>query len=259
MLEIKNLISGYDSIPVIKDINLKIIEGDICGIIGPNGSGKTTLIKVITKILPLWKGEILFENKNIHHIKINELAKKIAVVSHGQEYAFNMTVEDFVLLGRIPYRQKFQFWETKKDEQIITESMELTETVVFRNKFMNELSEGEKQLICIAQALTQEPKLLILDEPTAHLDINHQVKILNLIRKLNQKNGLTVIMVLHDLNLASEYCNKLILLNKGCLYKTGLPEEVLTGEIIEDVYNTKVLVKENPISSKPYVFVVPTP
>lgn len=256
MLKVKNLISGYESKIVLQDISFDVNNGEFLGIIGPNGSGKTTLLKTISRVLKPKKGSILLEGKDIWQIGLKELAKKIAVVPQN----FNgvaMSVEEFILLGRIPYFKSFQFLETKNDLEFAKRSMVLTDTSGLKNRFMSEISGGERQLALIARSLTQEPKLLLLDEPTAHLDIAHQVKILDLIKKLNKELGLTVIMILHDLNLASEYCQRLVLINEGHIYKIGLPDEVLTYSIIEEVYKTVVVVEKSPISSRPYVLIVP--
>lgn len=255
MLEIRDLVCGYDSKFILRDINLQIEDKELVGIIGPNGSGKTTLLRAITRILKPIQGVILFEGKDIWQMGFKELAKKIAIVPQSFNASI-MSVEEFVLLGRIPHFQKFQFLETKKDLEIAEECMTLTDTFRLKDRLITEISGGEKQLVSIARALCQQPKLLLLDEPTTHLDIAHQVKILDLIKRLNQEYGLTVIMVLHDLNLASEYCQRLVLLNQGRMHKIGLPDEVLTYQVIEEVYKTTVDVKKDPISSKPHIFVV---
>lgn len=255
MLEINDLTCGYDSFS-LKDINLKIKTGEIVGVVGPNGSGKTTLLRAISRVLKPKKGKILFDGKDIWNMSSKELAEKMAVVSQSFEIGF-ITVEDFILLGRIPYFNRFQFIETKMDLEIARKSMQLTDVYKLRDRPIREISGGERQLAVIARALTQEPKLLILDEPTAHLDIAHQVAILDLIKRLNKEQGFTIIMVLHELNLASEYCQRLILINEGSIYKTGSPEDVLTYQIIEEVYKTVVVVNKSPISDKPYVFLVP--
>lgn len=255
MLEIKNLSCGYDSKIVLQDINFKTESGELIGIIGPNGSGKTTLLRAITRVLKPARGEIFFAGRNIGQLGFKELAKEIAVVSQNLEPG-ELTVEEFVLLGRIPWYKRFQFLETKRDKEVAERCMALTDISELKGQPMSEISGGERQLALIARALTQEPKLLLLDEPTAHLDITHQVAILDLIRRLNREFGLTVIMVLHDLNLAGEYCDRLILLNSGKIRKIGKPEEVLTYRIIEEVYKTVVVVERNPISSKPYILVV---
>ena len=255
-VETLNLSCGYDSKFVLKDINFKIEKNELIGVIGPNGSGKTTLIRAMTKILKLQEGNVFFDGIDINKLGFRELAKKVAVVSQSYAPDFDMPVEDFVLLGRIPYRRAFQFLETETDLKIAEQSMQLTDTLHFKERLLNELSAGERQLVFIARALAQEPELLLLDEPTSHLDIAHQVKILGLIRKLNRQNQITVIIILHDLNLAGEYCDRLMLMNTGCIYKLGSPQEVLTYQNIEEVYKTVVVVEKNPISSKPYILLV---
>jgi len=254
MLEVKGLTCGYNKKFILKNINFKLKNHALLGIIGPNGAGKTTLLRAITKIIKPQKGKILFEGKDIWQMGFRELAQKMAFVPQAQlSYGLDMTVEEFVLLGRIPYRKAFQFLETKYDKLRAKEAMDLINISNIKDRFVSELSGGERQLAYLARALTQEPKLLLLDEPTAHLDIAHQVRILDLIKNLNNSFKLTVIIVFHDLNLASQYCDELILLNNGYLYKMGLPEEILTPEIIEHVYKTKVIIEKN-IFPRPYIF-----
>ncbi|CAD7777924.1 MAG: putative siderophore transport system ATP-binding protein YusV [Candidatus Methanoperedenaceae archaeon GB37] len=255
MLEVKGLTCGYNKRFILKNINFKLKNHALLGIIGPNGSGKTTLLRAITKIIKPQKGKILFEGRDIWQMGFRELAQKMAFVPQAPlSYEVDMTVEEFVLLGRIPYHKVFQFLDTKYDKAVAKKAMALTHTLNIKDRFIPELSGGERQLVYLARALAQEPKLLLLDEPTAHLDIAHQIKILDLIKNLNNSFKLTVIIVLHDLNLASQYCNELILLNNGYLYKMGTPQEILTAEIIEHVYQTKVIVKEKFVSSRPYIF-----
>jgi len=255
VLQIKDLTCGYDLRFLLQDINFEVETKELIGIIGPNGAGKTTLLRAITRIIKPQRGEIFFEGRNIWQMGFKELAQKIAVVTQGPLTNF-MTVEEFVLLGRIPHFKKLQFLETKLDLEIAKKAMTLTDTLRLKDRLIEEISGGERQLVLIARALAQEPQLLLLDEPTAHLDITHQVGILDLISRLNREFGLTVIMVLHDLNLASEYCQQLALINAGRIYKTGPPEEVLQYQIIEQVYKTMVVVERNPISFKPYILVV---
>lgn len=254
MLEIRDLTCGYEKF-FLREISLRVGRGELIGIIGPNGSGKTTLLKAITGTLKPQKGEILLKGKNIRHMGFRGLARTVAVVSQNIPASF-MTVEEFVLLGRIPHYSRLQFLETKKDEKIARKYMSVTDTLRYQNQPMEEISGGERQLAVVARALAQEPELLLLDEPTSHLDIKHQTAILDLVRELNRSSHLTVMMVLHDLNLASEYCDRLILLNNGNIHRIGTPAEVLTFQIIEEVYETVVVVEENPISHKPYVLVV---
>jgi len=256
MLEVKNLVCGYNNKFVLKDINFELKNKEILGIIGPNGSGKTTLLRAISKIIKPQAGQIIFEGKDIKKTGLNELAKKMAVVTQFSESYFNMTAEEIVQLGRTPFHSRLQFLETGQDEKIVEQAMLLTETFNLKNRPILELSGGERQLVFIARAIVQQPELLVLDEPTAHLDIAHQIRILDLTKKLNTDFGLTVMMVLHDLNLASEYCDRIMLLNNGNMHKIGTPSEVLTYQIIEEVYKTVVVVEKNPISQKPYVLLV---
>jgi len=255
VLEIRNLTCGYDKRFHLKDVNLAIGEGGFFGIIGPNGSGKTTLLRAMTRILKPESGEVLLRGKDIWHIDFIELARTISVVSQNVS-TDDLNVGEFVLLSRIPHYRGLQFLETKHDEEIADNAMAMTDTLKFKDRSMSEISGGERQLVLIARALAQEPKYLLLDEPTSHLDITHQVRVLDLLKKLNRELSLTVIIVLHDLNLASEYCDRIALLSGGTIYKEGLPGEVLDYQTIENVYKTVVIVEKNPISLKPYVLLV---
>lgn len=255
MLCIKGLDCGYYDRQILRDINLEVSARGMVGIIGPNGSGKTTLLRAVSRLLKPKGGSIHLDGKDIWQMKYGELAKKIAVVSQGASEE-TLTVEEFVLLGRIPYFEGLQFLETDHDFEVAEECMTLTGVIKLKDRPIGQISGGERQLALIARALTQEPALLLLDEPTTYLDIAHQVEILDLIRRFNRKTGLTVLMVLHDLNLASEYCDKLVLLSNGRVRKQGAPEEVLDYRTIEEVYKTVVVVKKNPISKKPYILLI---
>jgi iron complex transport system ATP-binding protein len=168
---------------------------------------------------------------------------------------FSFSAWEIVLMGRIPHLGRLQF-ETQKDFSACRSALSLTDALHLRDRQIDALSAGERQRVVIARALAQEPQLLLLDEPTAHLDIGHQIQILDLLKRLNQKHHLAVVVVLHDLNLAGEYCNRIILLNEGEIFKEGTPGEVLTYQNIEQVYKTIVLVNKNPVSSKPYIVLV---
>lgn len=252
ILQIQDLCCGYPKFR-LSDINIDVPKGSFAGIIGPNGSGKTTLFRAITGTLGLKSGKILLAEKNLRTFSLRQRAQSIAIVSQFIE-AGDMSVEDYVLMGRIPYHSRFSFFETEEDYRITRKYMEMTDTWRFKDQLMSELSGGEQQLAGIARALTQQPELLLLDEPTSHLDITHQVHILNLLQQLNQEMGLSVLMVIHDLNLASEYCDRLILVNQGRIHTQGTPEDVLTFQNIEDVYNTVVVTQNNPLSGKPAIF-----
>lgn len=255
LLRVNDLICGYGDAKVLKEVSFSVDKGSLLGIVGPNGAGKTTLFRAITRILRPWKGEISYCGKGLNRISRRDLAREVAVLPQILEISFSFSVEQFISMGRFPHLKKFQPLR-KYDLEVIEKVMALCDVLPFRERKISELSGGERQRAILAQAFAQEPRLLLLDEPTAHLDIGHQVEILDLIRRLNRERGLTVIMVLHDLNLASEYCDRLILLKEGRIFKKGSPKEVLTFENIEKVYNTVVIVKENPISSRPYILLV---
>jgi len=255
ILKVKDLSCGYGGLEVIKNISFSVREGEFLGIIGPNGAGKTTIFRAITKMLKPRKGEILYKGKDISGISPRNFAHEVAVMQQMLEIPFAFSVEEFVLMGRFSHIGRFDTLN-EKDYKILEDVLSLTDTSSLRERKINELSGGERQRVILAQGFAQEPHLLLLDEPTAHLDIAHQVGILDLIKRLNKKFGLTVIMVLHDLNLASEYCHRLVLLNEGRVSKAGRPEEVIDYKTIEEVYKTVVVVEKNPISSRPHIFVV---
>jgi iron complex transport system ATP-binding protein len=251
-LSLKNISCGYSNFN-LKNINFSLNKGSLTGIIGPNGSGKTTLFKGITGELSIKSGAIALNNKNLKSMPLREKACNLAIVTQFAE-TLDISVEDYVLMGRMPYRNKFQFFETKEDIEIAEKYMKLTDILNLKDKPMSQLSGGEQQLADIARALTQEPKLLLLDEPTSHLDITHQMQILNLIQTLNSKLELTVLMIIHDLSLAGEFCDYLIMMNNGKIHKKGIAEKVLSYKNIEDVYKTVVITQINPLSKKPSIF-----
>ena len=257
MLRLDKVNCGYGKNFSLKNISFFLPEKEITGIIGPNGAGKTTLLRTITKLLPLNKGNINFCGKDIDQISLQDYAKQVAIVSQEMQFPFDITVEEFVALGRIPHQGKLQFFETDHDLKIINNALKLTDVFSFRKRQLQTLSGGERQRVVIAKALAQEPKLLLLDEAIIFLDISHQVMILDLIRRLHKEKHLNVVIVLHELNLASEYCDRLILLHQGKVHSAGLPQEVLKKEIIEQVYQTKVIIQKHPLSKKPYVLIVP--
>jgi len=255
MLCIRGLGCGYHNRQILWDIDLEVTAKEIVGIIGPNGSGKTTLLRAVSRLIKPKEGTIHLDNRDIWQMKYKELARKIAVVSQGSPEE-SLTVEEFVLLGRIPYFDGLQFLETSRDFEVAEECMALTDVLRLKERPVGQISGGERQLALIARALAQEPTLLLLDEPTTYLDIAHQVGILDLIKRLNRRMGLTVLMVLHDLNLTSEYCDRIALLSEGRIHIQGVPQEVLNYKVIEQVYKTVVVVEKNPVSSKPYVLLV---
>ncbi len=249
MLEVKDLSVGYGSRQILDNINMSAQKGEVLGIIGPNGSGKTTFVKTITRILKQTSGEVLINDKNVQDMSSTEIAKHIGVVSQVISINFEFTVEDIVLMGRTPY---IKGGESAEDLDIVKEAMEKTNTYFLRERFVTQLSGGELQRVIIARALAQQPDILLLDEPTSHLDITNQIEILNLVKKESRK-GMLVIAVVHDLNLAAYYCDKLALIHNGNLKAFGPPTRVLTPQNIKNVYNLAVEIITNQITNSLYV------
>ncbi|MCM8821055.1 MAG: ABC transporter ATP-binding protein [Candidatus Omnitrophica bacterium] len=256
MLKVEGVEFSYsDKEKVLKNISFEIKKGMFCGIIGPNGSGKTTLLKVIAKILKPQNGKILLEGNDLNKFGTIEYARKVAYLPSQIELSFSYTVDEFVLMGRFPYTGRYGDI-SEQDRKIVESVIEQFEISQHRKKKLWELSDGERQRVFISQVIAQKTPLILLDEPTSHLDIGHSFKIMDILNDIN-RSGVTVITVLHDLNLASEYCAQLFLLNKGRIFSEGTPEEVITYQNIEEVYDTKVLVYKNPHTGKPYVFGIP--
>ena len=257
VLEVEDLALAYGRNAILEGISFGVMPGEMVSIIGPNGTGKTTLIKAISRQIPLSRGTIRIQGEDVYAMDARSQAGRMAMVMQNLE-PVSMGVEEYILLGRLPFFKKFQFFETRKDLELAQKYMELTHTKRLARSRMDQISGGERQLAAIARALTQEPALLLLDEPTSHLDITHQVRILDLIRSLTRKLNLAVLMVIHDMNLAAEYSDRLVLLNKDTqtIQAQGSPRSVLTEETMETVYHVPVKIKAHPVSGKPAVFPV---
>jgi len=252
MIDLRSISFRYRQDWVFQDISLGIERGEFIGVIGPNGSGKSTLLKTLCRLLSPQKGEVLLNSTPLKDMKQGEIARKIAVVPQEAYSLFPFRVVEMVLMGRSPYLGHLMF-EGSKDLEIAKKAMDWTEILPISERAIDELSGGERKRVFIARALAQEPEVILLDEPTANLDIHHQVDFLDLILSLNREKGLTIIMASHDLNIASEYCDRLILLQGGRIFKIGSPREVITRENIEEVYGCEVWVDENPISKMPRI------
>lgn len=257
MLIVKNLSGGYPNHTVIKDMSISVASGDFYGIIGPNGSGKSTLLKMISGIIPFKRGSITIGGKPIQKYPKKELAKLIAVLPQLANLPFSYLVKDTVALGRYAYQQGIFPRKIKEDEWIIEEKMKQVNILPFADHSLDELSGGELQRVYLAQALAQEPQMLLLDEPTNHLDLAHQKEMLDLLKAETIKGKLTVVAVFHDLNLASLYCNKLLLLNDGQVKVDAPTNEVLTKSFIQDVYHTEVQIQPHSKVPKPQIHLLP--
>ncbi len=255
ILKLENIVAGYKNKFMLQNISFDVMKSSFTGIIGPNASGKTTLFKTIIGDISLQSGQIIIDGQDILLFSLKEKAQKLAIVTQYFDTP-NLSVEDYVLLGRYPYNNRFQFFEAKNDYTIAHKYMHLTDVFKYKDRMITELSGGAQQMVAITRALTQEPDLLLLDEPTSHLDIKHQVQVLDLLQKLNKELKLSVLMIIHDLNLAGEYCDNLLMMSHGKIHKSGTPKEVLNYKDIEMVYDTLVVTQENPLSKKPAVFLV---
>lgn len=256
LVKIEDITLGFGRRQVLSNVSFDVPAGRIVSIIGPNGAGKTSLLRTVCGNLKPFKGKIVVNGKDIADQTRADLARHMAVVRQNQA-PMPMTVQQYVLLGRLPFFKPFQFFETRKDRDLARHFMSLTGILELADSAMDRISGGERQLAALARALTQEPEFLVLDEPTAHLDITHQAGILDLISGLRNRLGITVLMVIHDLNQASEYSDDLLLLNKekGRIHAMGPPEKILTRENIQAVYHTPVRVEKNPESGRPWVFI----
>ncbi len=237
---------------VIREISLAVEPGEFLGIIGPNGSGKTTLLKVMAGILKAGEGRVKIGGRLLGEIARKALAGKVAFVAQETPAEFSFSVRELVLMGRYPHL-RFMAFEGERDLEIADAAMALAGILPLGARPIHELSGGERQRVWIARALAQEPEIMLLDEPTAFQDIRHQVDCFRLIRNLNRSRGLTVIAVTHDINLASSYCDRLVLMSRGKIFASGPPDQVITEEKLFHVYETDVLVDRSPVDGRPRV------
>lgn len=257
MIVVEHLSGGYEDVPIVKDISFNVGKGKILGILGPNGSGKSTLLKVMSGILPATAGTISIDGQNILSYNARALAQKMAVLPQLHANAFSNSVREAVSLGRYPHQTGFFSSWSAQDEQAVQHAMLQTGVKRYEHTPMEFLSGGEQQRVFVAQALAQTAEILLLDEPTNHLDIAHQRQILDMVRKEAMECGLTVVMVLHDMNLASLYCDELLLMESGQVRALGAPHEVLIASQIEEVYQARVTTYAHPEIPKPQITMMP--
>ena len=243
-----NISISYGDHHVIQQFSLAVDQGGFIGILGPNGCGKTTLLRALSRILKPDQGAVFIEGLDAESYDSRTLAKTIGCVGQETDVAFPFTVREIVLMGRYPHIGKLAPLSAK-DLAIADEAMKTTNTLYLADRLITEVSGGERQRVLIARTLTQQPKILLLDEPTSHLDINHQIEIMDLIRDLTPK--ITIIGVFHDLNLASYYCDRIVIMKEGKILAVGTPEEVLTPEKIRESFSVKMMVATHPLTGKP--------
>ena len=252
VLTLKNIGFRYGEKWALKGIDLHINVGEILGIIGPNGSGKSTLLKIMDGVLIPQEGEIIIRRTPFRELRRMEIAREVAMVSQENYFRFSFSSLEVVLMGRFPHLKRLQF-EGERDLEIAFDSLKATYAQELAERSIHDLSGGERQRVLIARALAQEPKVILLDEPTSFLDLRYKREIFRLISSLSREKGLSVVIVSHDIDLVSQYCHRLILLKNGLIYEMGEPEEVITASNIEAVYECPVLVDENPSSGRPRV------
>jgi iron complex transport system ATP-binding protein len=241
---------GYGERLIVKNLSVEIPDNKITTIIGANGCGKSTLLKAITRIIPQQSGSIVLDGQDISKINTKHLAKKMAILPQTPESAAGLTVGELVSYGRFPYQTGFGRL-TKKDYEVIEWALEVTGTAFFKFHPVDALSGGQRQRVWIAMALAQETDIIFLDEPTTYLDMAHQLEVLELLQKLNKEQGRTIVMVLHDLNQAARFADYIIALKAGKVVKAGTCEEVITHDVLKQVFQIDAEIGIDPRTNKP--------
>jgi iron complex transport system ATP-binding protein len=256
-VEVREVRFGYGASgpEVLHGVSLTAEPGTLHGVIGPNGSGKSTLLRVIGGVARPSSGSVLLDGQDIARLSPRQAAQLVAAVGASETVIFPFTVEETVLMGRSPHL-RFLASETALDVAKASQAMERTGVAHLAGRRITALSSGERQRVLIARALAQEPRVLLLDEPTAHLDVNFQVEIMELVSTLAHESGITTVAVLHDLNLAGKYCDRITMLSLGQVAACGAPREVLTEEHLLDVYGVRAIVGRRPELDRPAVFVI---
>ncbi|MBW2173656.1 MAG: ABC transporter ATP-binding protein [Deltaproteobacteria bacterium] len=252
IIRARDLSFAYTDELVLQNITLEVLPGEFLSVIGPNGSGKTTLLKLLYGYLSPSKGNVSLGDTPIKKITRRDLARRIAVVSQMPRFHFELTAFEFVLMGRSPHMGLLAF-EGKEDFEAASEAMTLTDVADFKERNIFSLSGGELQRVLIARALAQAPQVMLLDEPTSYLDIKHQVNICQLLKKMNKDKAITIVSVFHDINLASYFSDRVMVMKEGRIHGVGPPEEVITKETLDFVYDCPVFVDENPQTGRPRV------
>ncbi|AEA34113.1 ABC transporter ATP-binding protein [Hippea maritima] len=255
MIEVESVCFTYGNKRVLENISFIVENGSFFCIAGPNGAGKSTLVKIVGRALRPSCGLVKLKSKDIWSFDAKSFAKAVAMIPQSPFYNF-LRIREFVLTGRIPHFSVFQFRQTKKDKEAVDTALSLCGLDGLADEFMHKISGGERQLVFLARALASNPEVLIMDEPLSNLDINNQEKILYLLKYLKVKFGLTIVGVLHDLNIVSEFADRVLVLKDGQVKALGKPSEVINGELINKVYGAKnVEVFKKPQNSNPFVYI----
>jgi iron complex transport system ATP-binding protein len=255
VLSLRKVGFRYDRAWALRGVEFNVYPGEVVGILGPNGSGKSTLLKVVDGLLAPQEGEVLLKDRPVSGYSRSGLAREVAMVAQENHFRFSFSALEVVLMARFPYLGRFQF-EGKRDMDAAFEALGATHCLDLAERPIHELSGGEKQRVLMARALAQEPTAILLDEPTSFLDLKYKSEIFNLISSLTHNRGLSVLIVSHDIDLAAQYCDRMVMLKEGKIYSTGVPDEVITAKNIEAVYGCPVIVDKNPATKTPRVSLV---
>lgn len=251
-LSAQGLYAGYDRREVLRNVSFELHPGEFVGIIGPNGCGKSTLIKALSGIIRPAKGQVMVQNEPLDQLSVREVAKRMAVVPQYEQVAFGFSCWDVVLMGRAAYTGMMGH-VSAKDKQAAQEAMERMGVWEFRDRPVQQLSGGECQRVSLARAMAQQCNLLLLDEPTSHLDISNQIGLLSEIQSLRNENGHTVVAVLHEINMAAEFCDRILVMHKGGIVADGTPAEVINPHMLKRVFTLDALVRVNPVTGRPHI------
>lgn len=249
------LSAGYGGMPVLDGIDLVVPPNQITAIVGANACGKSTLLKTMSRLIPPDRGQVRLDGKSIHRLPSKELARTLGLLPQSPVAPEGMTVADLVSRGRHPHQGLFSVW-SRKDEDAVAAALAATRTDTLADRAVDELSGGQRQRVWIAMALAQEPKILLLDEPTTFLDVAHQIDVLDLLTDLNRTRGTTIVMVLHELNLAARYADFLVAMAEGRLHAAGRPEDVLTEANVRAIFGLESRIITDPVSGRPIMLPV---
>lgn len=255
VLELNDLSFGYTSSDVVRSISANFSPGEFATLVGPNGAGKSTLLKIMGGLIRTYRGSAKFFGKEISRVSPRDLARRLAFVPQDTQMVFPFTVAEIVFMGRLPHRPRTLF-DSPGDAKCAHEAMRLTDTLELSPNRFNELSGGERQRVVLASALAQNPEVLLLDEPTAFLDLKHQLQFYEILERLNAERGLTIVSVTHDVNLAARYAPRMIALRSGKFMADGTPEQVLTPQNLYDIFEITAAVLKRPDGRGNYI--VPT-
>lgn len=251
-LEAAGVSLGYGGREIVADLSLQVPTGQVSVIIGANGCGKSTLLRGMARLINPTGGAVLLDGKSVHSQPSKEVAKVMGLLPQSPTAPEGITVADLVGRGRYPHQGWFRQW-TAEDERAVTEALIATDTLALADRPIEEMSGGQRQRVWIAMALAQETDILLLDEPTTFLDLSHQLEVLDLLTDLNRRRGTTIVVVMHDLNLACRYADHLVAMADGRIVAAGTPTEVITAELMRDVFNLSATVIEDPVSHTPTI------